>query len=44
MQLDGRQKAAPWCVGGGSIEIVLVCTADPDSLRSDSDSQRRRLL
>jgi len=28
----------------GSIVIVLVGTADPDTLRSDSDSQRHRLL
>jgi hypothetical protein len=29
---------------GGSIVIVLVGAADPDTLRSDSDSQLRRLL
>lgn len=47
-----HRNAASWSAesrtlvrrGSSSIEIVLVGTADPDTLRSDSDSQRRRLL
>ena len=31
-------------MANSSIEIVLVGTADPDNLRSDWDSQHRRLL
>ena len=45
MQLHGRQKSRTLVRRvSSSIEIVLVGTADPDTLRSDSDSQRRRLL
>ena len=44
MQLHGRQKSRTLVRRvSSSIEIVLVGTADPDTLRSDSDSQRRRL-